>query len=238
MTSLRCLNTAQWALLPARCAKVATNLSYVPVATFHDSATLAVRTYRDANKSRGVSAIHRKYPKPPLSISKFPLPEPVLDSKTKSAVQVDQEHGLYGFFMAGKKVLPTPEEDHKHGRAWSVEELRRKNWDDLHKLWWLCVKERNIMKTQYLERQRLEPGFGEFEAGNREKEIKRTMRAIKHTLTERYYAWQEAVELAKVDPEVDLTGNGPPYTPRNEESPIAPPEDLGPSQQTEGKHAT
>jgi len=115
MTSLRCLNTAQWALLPARCAKVATNPSYVSVATFHDSATLAVRTYRDANKSRGVSAIHRKYPKPPLSISKVPLPEPVLDSKTKSAVQVDQDHGLYGFFMTGKKVLPTPEEDHKHG---------------------------------------------------------------------------------------------------------------------------
>ena len=40
------------------------------------------------------------------------------------------------------------------------------------------------------------------------------MRAIKHTLTERYYAWQEAVELAKIDPEVDLTGNGPAYTPR------------------------
>ena len=33
------------------------------------------------------------------------------------------------------------------------------------------MKERNIMKTQYLERQRLEPGFGEFEAKSRETEV-------------------------------------------------------------------
>ena len=31
------------------------------------------------------------------------------------------------------------------------------------------------------------------------------MRRIKHTLTERYYAWQDAAELAKSDPEIDLT---------------------------------
>lgn len=50
------------------------------------------------------------------------------------------------------------------GRAWSVEELRRKSWEDLHRLWWLCVKERNILYTQSLERKRLDPGFGEYEA--------------------------------------------------------------------------
>lgn len=57
------------------------------------------------------------------------------------------------------------------GRAWSVEELRRKSWEDLHKLWWRCVKERNIMFTQSLERKRLDPGFGEYEARSREKEV-------------------------------------------------------------------
>ena len=40
------------------------------------------------------------------------------------------------------------------------------------------------------------------------------MKAIKHALTERYYAWEDAVEVAKEDPEVDLSGNGPAFTPR------------------------
>lgn len=39
------------------------------------------------------------------------------------------------------------------------------------------------------------------------------MRAIKHTLTERFYVWEDAVKLAEDDPEVDLSGEGNPYTP-------------------------
>jgi large subunit ribosomal protein L47 len=39
------------------------------------------------------------------------------------------------------------------------------------------------------------------------------MRAIKHVLTERFYLWEDAAKLAKDDPEVDLSGEGNPYTP-------------------------
>jgi hypothetical protein len=39
------------------------------------------------------------------------------------------------------------------------------------------------------------------------------MRGIKQTLTERYYSWKEAEELVKTDPEFDLSGNGPVWTP-------------------------
>jgi large subunit ribosomal protein L47 len=38
------------------------------------------------------------------------------------------------------------------------------------------------------------------------------MRAIKHTLTERFYSWEDAVKLAKVDPEINLSGD-PVYQP-------------------------
>lgn len=92
-----------------------------------------------------------------------------------------------------------------------------KSWDDLHRLWWVCVKERNIIFTQEIEWKRAEPGYGEFERNERLKEVKATQRAIKHVLTERYYAYREARELAESDLEVDLSGQGVPYTPKVDE---------------------
>lgn len=41
------------------------------------------------------------------------------------------------------------------------------------------------------------------------------MRGIKHTLTERYYAYREADILKDQDEEIDLSGNGDPYTPKD-----------------------
>lgn len=58
------------------------------------------------------------------------------------------------------------------GRAWTVEELRAKSWEDLHKLWWVCAKELNIMLTQRIERERLKPGEGAHEARRRAMQIK------------------------------------------------------------------
>lgn len=40
------------------------------------------------------------------------------------------------------------------------------------------------------------------------------MRSIKHALTERYYTWEDAVEVAMSDPEIDLLDdNGQVYKP-------------------------
>lgn len=138
---------------------------------------------------------------------------PVLDPGKRSKVQVDDDHGLWQFFGEDRKLLTPPEEDSLHGRAWTVQELRQKSWEDLHRLWWVCVKERNRLATEAYERKRIEAGYGEYEAEARDKEIKLTMRAIKHTLTERWYAWENARQEAVNDPEVDLSGRGPAFTP-------------------------
>ena len=39
------------------------------------------------------------------------------------------------------------------------------------------------------------------------------MRAIKHVLTERQYTWEDAVDLAKEDPEINMSGDGALFTP-------------------------
>ena len=57
------------------------------------------------------------------------------------------------------------------GRPWAIQELREKSWDDLHKLWWVCVKERNRIATSNFERSRLKPGYGDHEAHERDRAV-------------------------------------------------------------------
>jgi large subunit ribosomal protein L47 len=116
------------------------------------------KTNKDNNPSRGVSSIYRSGPREPLSMSSIPLPRPREDFRP--TVKVDPNHGLWGFFPASGKLLWTPEETEQHGRPWTVEELRRKSWEDLHALWWVCCKERNRLATARVELNRSKLGFG------------------------------------------------------------------------------
>ena len=104
----------------------------------------------------------------PVSVSKTPLPKPVLDPKKRSKVEVDPDHGLWHFFYSKDKPINTPEEDADHGRPWTVDELRGKSWEDLHALWWQCCKERNRISTNKFESERLEAGYGDFERTDRD----------------------------------------------------------------------
>jgi large subunit ribosomal protein L47 len=49
-------------------------------------------------------------------------------------------------------------------------------------------------------------------------QVQKTMKAIKHALTERYYAWEDARILAEDDPEIEMSSETNPnvyaYTPR------------------------
>jgi large subunit ribosomal protein L47 len=102
--------------------------------------------------------------------------------------------------------------DNGTGRSWTVGELRSRDFDTLHQLWWICVKDRNRLATEKIERKRLEAGYGDYENQQRDKTIQETMKAILDTLAERHQAYQEAFELAKHDPNIDLSRtDGPQY---------------------------
>ncbi|KAM0432756.1 hypothetical protein ACHAPT_004458 [Fusarium lateritium] len=197
---------------PSRTSLI-TKASSATRATAHFSTTApqCKRKTKDNNPNRGVSSLYGSGPREPLSMSDIPLPKP---REFKPEVKVDPDHGLWGFFPAPGKLLWTPKETEEHGRAWTVEELRKKSWEDLHALWWVCCRERNMLATSRAELLRSKLGFGERELDTRDEEVMKTQRAIKHALTERFYTWQDAVEVASGDPEINLgAANGQVYTP-------------------------
>src|SRR5215469_12786711 len=53
---------------------------------------------RDNNPERGVSTQRHTGLRQPVSVSKTPLPKPVLDPSKRSKVEVDPDHGLWQFF--------------------------------------------------------------------------------------------------------------------------------------------
>ncbi|KAM3419847.1 hypothetical protein BST61_g3176 [Cercospora zeina] len=177
---------------------------------------------KDGNLARGVSALRRTgLKKQKVSITLAELPKPVIDPLRRSEVEVDEEHGLWDFFPPDRKSMATPEEMLQHGRSWDVKELRNKGWDDLHRLWWVCIKDRNRLKTYELERNRAGNMFGQYESEKREKEIRRTMKNIKLVLTQRWYTWENAREAAMEDEEInmyaDLDAGELAYLPKEEE---------------------
>jgi len=83
---------------------------------FSSSAPTWQRKRRDGNPNRGVSALRRTGLRYPVSMSKEPLPEPVLDPKKRSKIVVDENHGLWGFFNKDRKPYSTSVEYNSCGK--------------------------------------------------------------------------------------------------------------------------
>lgn len=69
-----------------------------------------------------------------------------------------------------------------YGRSWKASELRLKSWDDLQKLWYVLLKEKNMLMTQ---RQMLHAQNLRFPNPERIPKVRKSMCRIKHVLTER-----------------------------------------------------
>jgi len=70
------------------------------------------------------------------------------------------------------------------GRAWTAAELRRKSFEDLHKLWYVLYKERNLLLS-IREKYRMAERSASQSQLNRYANVKRSMAALKLVLAER-----------------------------------------------------
>ena len=79
-------------------------------------------------------------------------------------------------------------EDAGGGRAWEAAELRRKSFDDLHKLWFVLYKERNVLLT---EKGRARRESLRLKHPERRTAVQKSMARIKQVLAERRVAYRD-----------------------------------------------
>lgn len=99
---------------------------------------------------------------------------------------------LYDFFRGGQVIEECSVSDAKYSH-WSAAQLRRKSFEDLQTLWFIFLKERNLLLVQRTEARRIfgrlvdpaHPGEPLLTIRNQLKAIQYSMRNIKVTVSER-----------------------------------------------------
>ncbi|PFH54078.1 hypothetical protein AMATHDRAFT_53887 [Amanita thiersii Skay4041] len=140
------------------------------------------------------------------SVSGLPTKKqkPILQEK----VPVREDHGLWAFFRRKPDVSLVGEERYeviehpftldrsRTGRAWKASELRLKSFEDLHTLWYIILRERNLLATQKEETRRMGVIDPQIQvSAARVHQCRKTMARIKAVLNERRLAYAGALKL-------------------------------------------
>ena len=119
----------------------------------------------------------------------------------RSDVQVPDDHPLWQFFV-DKQYMRTRPQVENEGRPWTVPQLRRKSFEDLHTLWYVMIKESNrLLREKHIvqmwssDSARITGSSdGGVYAGALAK-INLSLGRIRQVLTERYHGFKRT-ELA------------------------------------------
>ncbi|KAG6906615.1 hypothetical protein DXG01_012933 [Tephrocybe rancida] len=145
----------------------------------------------------------------------------------KERVPVREDHGLYGFFrkkegaeeLIGESKYEVVEDSlskqKQTGESWKASELRLKSFKDLHTLWYILLRERNLLATQKEEARRLGVSDPSSQVStNRVYHTRKSMARIKAVLNERRLAYEGAIKIVeeerdeKIDQEVQRSMEG------------------------------
>ncbi|QDZ20752.1 ribosomal protein L47 [Chloropicon primus] len=109
---------------------------------------------------------------------------------------------LFGLDMYKYGLKEYREETQKraYGRSWEAKELRLKSFEDLHKLWYVLLKERNCLVS---ERHRLNSQGLIMPQKNRIKKVKQSMARIKTVLRERALGMEDEEDRKEAEAIID-----------------------------------
>ncbi|KAK0497163.1 mitochondrial 39-S ribosomal protein L47 (MRP-L47)-domain-containing protein [Armillaria luteobubalina] len=147
-----------------------------------------------------------------------PTDEPT-PTPTTQKIETSKTHGLYAFFRRkqGEDLVGEDQYDvlgglyeedvvNRSGRAWKASELRLKSFTDLHTLWYVLLREQNLLATQAEEVRRagIAPRMIQLGMGPKKRECRLSMARIKAVMNERRLAYLGAVKLAEEEKEAEL----------------------------------
>ncbi|KZT73759.1 MRP-L47-domain-containing protein [Daedalea quercina L-15889] len=121
-------------------------------------------------------------------------------------VAVNPNHGLYAFFRKNEEdgvvkydtVEASNSPQGSSGRSWLAAELRRKSFMDLHTLWYVLLRERNLLATQGEEARRLGISAAALQLQEkRSRRCRKSMARIKYVTNERRLAYERATQVYK-----------------------------------------
>ncbi|KAF8627385.1 hypothetical protein AX17_006200 [Amanita inopinata Kibby_2008] len=153
---------------------------------------------------------------PPVPVSKKAAVQVTSHTSLHERVPVKEDHGLWALFRRkeGKDLVgearheviehPSKVEQGRTGRAWRASELRLKSFEDLHTLWYVVLRERNLLATQKEEARRMGVSdTGLQVSAERVHQCRKTMARIKAVLNERRLAYEGAMKLIEEQKQKD-----------------------------------
>ncbi|EGV63546.1 54S ribosomal protein L4 mitochondrial [Yamadazyma tenuis] len=145
--------------------------------------------------SASVKSCARNKPLKFSDLKSIQLREPI--TPTHRNFDVSPDHPLWAFFGNGSNsehAYRTSDELDTTSRAWTMPELRRKSFDDLHKLWYIILKERNVIATERRLANAID-NVGTTALSDLDAKMGLSHKRIKQVLLERQTAYERAQTL-------------------------------------------
>ncbi|TCD70539.1 54S ribosomal protein L4 mitochondrial [Steccherinum ochraceum] len=142
-------------------------------------------------------------------------------------IEVDLNHGLWAFFRKNEEedvvkydtVEAIDLTTQYRGRSWTAAELRRKSFKDLHTLWYVLLRERNLLATQKEEARRLQIAVQRTPITAKVHRVRKSMARIKYVINERRLAYEGAMAIYAEQREEAIRSGAIPPPPVVEKAP-------------------